>query len=73
MSGQNPALGNNEFWVRCPACKHAWVAAYMPMPIEAFVAIGERIICPKCGDTKGILCGKGDYLPARDGYPDMTP
>jgi hypothetical protein len=50
----------HEFWVRCPKCVHAWVAAYTPMPIEAFIKIGKHIVCPKCGDTKGLLCGKGE-------------
>jgi hypothetical protein len=48
-----------EFWVRCP-CGHAWIAAYVPMPVEKFIEIGSRIVCPKCGETKGIRCGKGE-------------
>jgi len=60
MTSQNPAPGDSAFWVRCPKCTHSWIAAYLPMTIEAFVKIGTHCHCLKCGNAEGIICGKGE-------------
>lgn len=44
-------------WKHCAECGHEWVAAYLPMSVDKFAAIGKRTICPKCASKK-IMCGK---------------
>jgi hypothetical protein len=58
------ACGSGEFWVHCRCCAHEWIAAYTPMPVEKFLKIGSRCICPKCGETKDLRIGRAEPMGA---------
>lgn len=46
------------FWVKCGACKHAWIAACLPIEAEAFADVAKQC-CPICGNgPKNVFIAK---------------
>lgn len=43
------------FFGKCKACMRCFVAAYLPMPVDAFVKIMRCIRCPYCGGGKHLI------------------
>lgn len=35
------------FWVKCSACGHTWIAAYLPMELHKFAKVAKAN-CPMC-------------------------
>lgn len=54
-----------EFWVHCAECRHVWIVAILPMPVEDFAQLAKRAACPH-GHRARVLCGKPHGAPACD-------
>ena len=48
--------GDNPFFVHCPTCQHAWIAAYLPMRMDRLAALAKGVKCPRGCDSR-VLCG----------------
>lgn len=46
------------FWVKCRACNHTWIAAYLPMEATKFAKVAKAR-CPMCAASpKNIFVAK---------------
>ena len=45
----------NEMWVQCQACRHTWIAAYLPMRLHKVAQIMQHARCPKCGEGSASI------------------
>lgn len=43
----HPGSVKRGFWVKCSACKHTWIAAYLPMELNKFAKVAKAS-CPMC-------------------------
>lgn len=59
-----PSIG---FWVRCRACAHCWIAAYLPMAAATCCRIAARATCPKCGNRKPFIAKQSNGVLQEDG------
>ena len=48
------AENKEPFFVHCGKCSHEWVAAFLPLPIDAFVKLGKSP-CPMCGKNSVMI------------------
>ncbi|CAM8631581.1 hypothetical protein [Sphingobium cupriresistens] len=37
------------------ACRHEWIAAHLPMPLEKAAMLMQRAACPKCADDRPVV------------------
>lgn len=63
-----PRPGGTPMWLRCGACQHVWVAAWLPMELGKVGRLLKRTHCPACagGPRKIFLARKRD-IPQRPG------
>jgi hypothetical protein len=47
----DPPTDRQPLTVRCGACDHRWVAAYLPMEMATVARVLKCMCCPSCGES----------------------
>lgn len=55
-----PSRPDKAFWAMCPACRHCWPAAFLPMEVEAAARLMIAARCPKGCDSRPVVPKQSD-------------
>ena len=60
------------FLVKCDPCWHTWIAAYTPIPVDAFLRVMKGLCCPMCGAgaKQIVMVVRQSASPGKDGALD---
>ncbi len=53
---------SDRLFVTCKPCKHTWIAAYLPMPMNKMASLMKSLRCPRCADKKLFVATKDEAL-----------
>jgi hypothetical protein len=59
-AGKQPVYG------ACGRCRHSWIVAYLPMPLDRFAQVLRRATCPACGESRRLAVNEPGASPAAD-------
>jgi hypothetical protein len=65
VSARLEQVQKQPFYARCGACRHSWIAAYLPMPLHLAARVLRRATCPACGESKRLFLQEPE-APAAD-------